>query len=155
MMKLLLNKWSILIMIIAGSVYYVRDHYDYEDLLIVAAKDEGNPRSEQIEYYVGMIYFMRDDYPRAVKAFNQLLTNHPTSYYAPKALARAGLAYKEHNKYDHAREMYHKYLTYFPNHSMKNTVQKRWTHIKFQRGESMHHHLDEAYEEIPEEGKPD
>ncbi|PCI35135.1 MAG: hypothetical protein COB53_11300 [Elusimicrobia bacterium] len=155
MMRLLFNKWSILIMLVCGGIYYVRNHYDYQDLLKVAAKDEGNPRSEQIEYYVGMIYFMRDDYERSIIAFDQLLRNHPTSYYAPKALARSGLAYKEFNKYDQAREMYHKYLTYFPDHSMKNTVQKRWTHIKFQRGEKIHHHLDEVYEEIPVKGKPD
>ena len=155
MMKILLNKWSILIMIICGSVYYVRNHYDYEDLLVVAAKDEGHPRSVQVEYYVGMIYYMRGDYPRSIKAFDQLLRNHPTSYYAPRALARAGMAYKESNQYDHAREMYHKYLTYFPDHSMKSTVMKRWTHIKFQRGQEIHFHLDEVYEEIPERGKPD
>jgi tetratricopeptide (TPR) repeat protein len=155
MLRFLLQPKVIVLLLLIGGVYYVRNHYDYEDLLKVAAKDEGNPRSQQIEYYVGMIYYARNDYPRAIKAFDQLLTNHPTSYYAPKALARAGLAYKEQQKYEHAREMYFKFLTYFPDHSMRNTVQKRWNHIKFQRGEEVHGHLDEAYEEIPEKGKPD
>ncbi len=155
MMRILLNKWTILALIVFGSVYYVRNQYDYEDLLVVASKEEGTLRAQKIEYYVGMIYYQRGDYPRAIKAFNQLLLNSPTGYYAPKALARAGLAYKEHNQYDEAREMYHKFLTYFPDHSLKNTVMKRWTHIKFQRGEKIHWHLDEAYEEIPEKGKPD
>jgi len=155
MLRLILNKYFISIALVFGAVYYVRNHYDYEDLLVVAAKDEGNPRSQQIEYYVGMIYYMRGDYPRSLKAFNQLLLNHPTSYYAPRALARAGLSYKEFNKYPEAREMYHKFLVYFPDHTLKSVVQKRWTHIKFQRGEDIHGHLDEVYEEIPEKGKPD
>lgn len=151
----MINKYTIALALLIGGVYYVRNHYDYEDMLTVAAKDEGNPRSEQIEYYVGLIYYARGDYPRSTKAFDQLLLNHPTSYYAPKALARAGMAYREQNKYDEAREMYAKYLTYFPDHAMKGVVHQRWEHIKFERGGAIHGHLDDAYEEIPEKGKPD
>lgn len=151
----MINKWTISLALLIGGIYYVRNHYDYEDLLTVAAKDEGHPRAEKIEYYVGMIYYARGDYGRSLKAFNQLLLNHPTSYYAPKALARAGISYKEINKYPEAREMYQKYLTYFPDHSMRSDVQKRWNYIKFQRGDEIHGHLDAAYEEIPVKGKPD
>ena len=150
----MINKYTIALAIMLGGFYYVRNHYDYDDLLKVAAKDEGNPRSEQIEYYVGTMYYSRSDFPRAEKAFDQLLLSHPTSYYAPKALMRLGLTYTEQNKWPQAREAYFKYLTYFPDHESKNTVEKRWEAVKFKDGNDIHGHLDEVYSAIPERAKP-
>lgn len=96
--------------LLIGGCQYVSRHYKLEDTLAWAKKNPGSPHAPKINYYVGMIYYGRADYPGAQTAFMQLLQDHATSQYVGKALVRLEDAAEGNHDFDAARMAVDRYL---------------------------------------------
>ncbi len=121
--------WFLAILI--GLGLYVRSHYDFQDALRFSRRHPHPKLSPAVDYYSGMAYYLREDYPRAVDAFTQLLTDYPTSYYAPRGLLRLGSSHMEMRQYQQAREAFEKYMEEFPNGKDRALVDSKYEFIKF------------------------
>lgn len=119
-----------LALLIAAAVY-VHKTYTLDDALAYAKERPEQPVSEKIEYYVGMIHYVKDRFPEAAGAFDQLLTAHPTSYYAPKALLRLGSSYQAMGRWEKAREAYEVYLERYPKGADADIVKRKYEYVKF------------------------
>ena len=116
--------------LIAGFVF-VTQTYTLDDVLGYAAKNPHKPSSERIAYYVGAIHFQKSQYPEALRAYEQVLTDFPTGQYAPKALFRKGTMHLSLNQWSLARESYERYMKEFPAGEDLESVQKKYEYVKF------------------------
>ncbi|MFH1723534.1 MAG: tetratricopeptide repeat protein [Elusimicrobiota bacterium] len=126
-----MRKWIIILAILIGGGWYVKTHYTPQDVLKYAKEHPDPKKAAKLEYYVGTYYFARDRKAEMVGAYNQLLTDHPTCQYAPKALLRVGNYYKDQRDYDTARELYLRYMEDFPEGFDINKVKQKYEFVKF------------------------
>lgn len=120
----------VLALLIAAAVY-VNKTYTLADALAYAKARPEQSVSEKIEFYVGMIHYLKDRWPEAAGAFEQLLAAHPDSRYAPKALLRMGSSYQAMGRWERAREAYETYLRLYPKGADAEIVQRKYEYIKF------------------------
>ena len=97
-----------------GAYYYVSRHYEFHDALVYAQKHPESKISAPVEYYVGMIYYQRADYPKAQEAFSALLAQHPTDYYMEKALMPLSHAADNNADWEAEKIALQKYLDDYP-----------------------------------------
>ena len=126
-----IKKWLIIFAIFIAATVYIRKNYGYEDVLKYSKENPHSEWSPKIDYYVGMAYYMRDDYPEARGAFDQLLTGYPTSQYAPKALLRKGTIEMSMRKWGDARRSFETYMKEWPEGGDMDKVKKKYEFIKF------------------------
>lgn len=126
-----LKKPLIILAVCIGAIAYVRSHYTLDDALRYAKKNPHSEFSEAVEYRIGSLYFMRAKYPQAIRAYRQLLTDYPTSQYAPKALLRLGDAELKMLRYAKAREAWEQYMEEYPNGPDIGIVRKKHEYNKF------------------------
>ena len=128
-----LKKPFIILVVLIGAFFYIRSHYTIRDALRYAKKHPNSDLSEKVEYYAGAYYFFKSEYPKAINAYKQLLTDYPTGQYAPKALLRSGDAHQKAFQWEQAREKYLKYMSEFPDGKDISVVQKKYEYIKFKK----------------------
>ena len=109
---------------------------------------EAGKEKRNMDYYVGMAYYARKRQPEAAAAFRQLLTDYPTSQYAPRALARMGRAYQEMDQWARAREAYDIYIKYFPDGEKRRIIDKRLERIRLKGAGEESAELREVYESL-------
>ncbi len=126
-----LKKPLIILVLIIGAIAYIRSHYTFEDALRYAKKNPHKSFSEKIEYRIGSWQFMRSNYPKAAHAYRQLLTQHPTSQYAPKALLRLGDAQLKMLNYKGATASWAHYIKEYPDGPDIGIVKKKHEYNKF------------------------
>lgn len=126
-----LKKPLIILAVIIGAIVYIRSHYTFEDALRYAKKNPHRSYSEKIEYRIASWQFMRAKYPKAARAYEQLLTQHPTSQYAPKALLRLGDAKLKMLRYKEATSAWAKYIEDYPDGPDIAIVKKKHEYNKF------------------------
>lgn len=130
-MEIDLKKIVIWLVVIIGVGAYINSRYTLEDAVSYAKTHPDPSMSPRIEAYVGGLQYMRSEYPKALNAYEQMLTDYPTCQYAPKALLRVGTIYQERNDFAKAREAYEKYIEQFPEGANIDTVKKKYEFIKF------------------------
>lgn len=117
--------------ILATGVWYGKNHYDFTDVYKWAkARPTHDDRAKSI-YYVGMVYWLKDDGPHTIEVFSGLLTDHPTCQFAPKALLRLGTAYRNVNNWEASRAAYERYIEQFPSGPDIERVQANYEFVKF------------------------
>ena len=117
--------------VLGGGIYYAKNHYDYEDVYKWAkARPEHDSRAKSI-YYIGMVYYLKDDSAKTAEVFGRLLEDHPTCQFAPKALLRLGAAHRNMNNFAEARAAYERYIEQFPNGPDIERVQANYEFVKF------------------------
>ena len=124
-------RYIIVIVALAFGFQYFKKSYDLGDAYKWAqARPYHETRAKAI-YYVGMAYYLKDDHEGTITAFNQLLADHPTCQYAPKALFRLGNAQRDLHHFEEARSAYEKYIEQFPSGSDIQAVQNNYEFVKF------------------------
>ena len=113
-----------------ASITLIQKYYTWDDALAYAKKKPGSS-AQAIEYYVGMAGYMRSNNAVATKAFEQLLADYPTSYYAPKAFLRLGGIYEEKFQWDMAKKNYELYLELFPDGKERRLIETKYDQVKF------------------------
>ncbi len=126
-----LKKPLIILAVIIGAIVYIKSHYTFEDALRYANKNPHKSYSEKIEYRIASWQFFRSNYPKAAHAYTQLLTQHPTSQYAPKALLRLGDAQLKMLDYKGATASWARYMKEYPDGPDIEIVRKKHEYNKF------------------------
>lgn len=117
--------------VLYGGYWYVTKNYRFEDTLAHSKKNPGASWAPAVDYYVGMVYYQRADYPKAQEAFTQLLTDRSTGPYIAKGLLRLATVAEENRDYAVARQSFERFLEEFPDHKDKEVAARRLEAIKF------------------------
>lgn len=117
----------------AAGLYYVQSRHLLYHLLAYVKQNPGSlgGMTPKVEYGMGTLYYVKGNYPCALGAFNQLLTDYPTHYYAPKALFRVGSMHQEMQNWGEAKAAYQKLLEEFPDDPSRSLTEKKLEFIKY------------------------
>lgn len=104
--------------------------YKADDALAWALNNPNHKYSDDVEYYTGLFYYQRADYPKAQAAFSQMLVHHTTmSVHIGKALVRLEDSAEGNHDWETARLAVDKYFElredYFPNDKFLDIMNKR------------------------------
>jgi TolA-binding protein len=130
-MEIDFKKAFIWIAVIVGIGVYINSRYTLDDALKYAKAHPDPKVSPAIDFYVGSLQYMRSEYPQALAAYEQMLTDYPTCQYAPKALLRVGTIYQERNEFQRAKDAYAKYIEQYPSGDSIDIVKKKFEYVQF------------------------
>lgn len=120
-----MKKLVVLAALAYGAYWYASRHYRFDQTLAYAKKNTGKSWAPAAEYYTGLVYLHRAEFPKAQEAFTQLLTDHATSQYAPKALLRQSEAAMENRDWETAKLAADQFLRDYPDHPGARLMEKR------------------------------
>jgi|SRR5579883_342668 len=127
-------KYLLIALALYGGLRLLSNHYgvhETHDLLAFTKKHPSPTLSPTIDYYLGVNYYQRSEYPQAQEAFGQLLQDYPTAQYAASALVRLEDAAEYNKDWDTAKTAAAKYLEQFPNGSESQVIQQRLQVLNF------------------------
>lgn len=123
------------LLIVVGALYglywYASVRFKFEDTLTYARRHPQAAWAPAADYYVGMVYLQRRDFPRSQRAFTQLLTDYPTGPYTARGLLRLSEAAAETSDWPVARESLERFVKEYPNHSGSRVAEQRLELIKY------------------------
>ena len=117
--------------VLYGTYWYASRHFNFADTLVYAKKYPQASWAPAVDYYVGMVYYQRADYPKAQEAFTQLLTDYSTGPYTARGLQRLAVVAQENRDYELARQTLQRFVEEFPDHRDRQNAEKRLEVIKF------------------------
>ncbi|MDP3542977.1 MAG: tetratricopeptide repeat protein [Elusimicrobiota bacterium] len=126
-----MKKLIFVVAVLYGTYWYASRHYNFSDTLVFARKNPQAKWAPAAEYYVGLVYFQRAEYPKAQEAFTQLLTDFSTGPYTAKGLMRLAASAEENRDFEVARQSLTRFLEEFPDHKDKKIAERRLEYIKF------------------------
>jgi len=75
---------------------------------------DDNKYADNAQYYLGNIYFQRENYHRAIEEFDKVVTNYPVGDKVPDAIYMMGLSYKKLGLEDRARTNFNRVMDNYP-----------------------------------------
>ena len=120
-----MKKFLFVVLSLYGAYYYVSRHYDFESMLVYAKKHPQASWVPATEYYVGMMYYQRENYGKANEVLKQLLTDFPTCQYVPGALVRYEDVAETNHDWDTAKAVANRYVEDYPNGGDIEVMRKR------------------------------
>ena len=127
-----MRTYLIVVAVICGLYYFFTRHFEFHDTLALAKSHPAAHWAPSVDYYVGLCYYQRADWPNAQEAFTQLLTDYPTSHYTPKALVYLDDAAEYNHDWDTSKAALSRYLEEFPDGKDYEVMQKRMEMVKYQ-----------------------
>lgn len=124
-------KYILIFLGLYGAYYYASQKLPPVDALAIAKKNPQAQWAPALDYYTGLYHYQRSDYPKAQTAFTQLLTDYPTSQYAPGALYRLGDAAEFNHDWTTAKEALERYIDEFPNERNSELARKKLDLLKY------------------------
>ena len=109
-----MNRFLIVVLALYGGYYYASKRYEFHDTLIYAQKHPNKAWSGPVQYYIGLAYYQRTDYPKAQEAFTKLLELDPTGYYTPKVLIHLDDVAQYNRDWDTAKAALSRYIEEYP-----------------------------------------
>jgi TolA-binding protein len=125
------KKLIFVVAVLYGTYWYASRHYNFADTLVYAKKHPQAKWAPAADYYVGMVYYQRADYPKAQEAFTQLLADYSTGPYTARGLQRLAVVAQENRDYELARQTLQRFVEEFPDHRDRANAEKRLEVIKF------------------------
>lgn len=126
-----MKKLILVIAVLYGTYWYASNHFNFSDTLVYARKNPQASWAPAVDYYVGIVYYQRDEFPAAQAAFTQLLTDYSTGPYTTRGLLRLSLAAQENRDYEVARQSLQRFIEEFPDHPDRQVAEHRLEAIKF------------------------
>lgn len=128
-------RFLIVIALIYGAFHYVSKNFKFDDTLVWAHKNPGSKWADDVNYYVGLTYYQRADYPKSQEAFMQLLMDQATmSQHLGPALVRLEDSAEGNHDWETAKLSMDKYFDlredYFPKDKNLDLMQKRQEGLK-------------------------
>lgn len=130
-----MRTYVLIVLALAGSYYFITRKVKLDEPLAYSAKYKNSSWAPAANYYIGLAYYQRSDYPRAQEAFTQLLGNHATSYYAPQGLMYLADAAEENRDYATAKEALARYLEEYPEGKEKDRAAKKLELLRYRHGQ--------------------
>lgn len=112
-------------LVVGGFWWYATHKFNFADTMAYAQKHPSSSWAPAVEYSIGMVYYQRDDFPKAQETFTQLLTDFPTGQYAARGMLRLSEAAEENRDYATEKEILDRFLEEYPDHPDKNIAIKR------------------------------
>lgn len=111
-----MNTYIICLLAFAGIFYYGKSHWNihFHDTLVYAKKNTNKSIAPKIEYWMGVTYYQKGKYALSQEAFTQLLTDHPTCQYVPKALLGLADAADYNHDWEVAKGALARYVEEYP-----------------------------------------
>jgi len=126
-----LKKWLAVAAVLYGTYWYATTRYNFSDTLVYARKNPQASWAPAVDYYVGLVYYQRNEPAKAQEAFTQLLTDYSTGPYTADGLRWLATAAQENKDYEVARQSLQRFIEEFPDHKERPSVEKRLEIIKF------------------------
>lgn len=125
--------WKIpaVLILLYGACHYVGNNLDFDKALKLAETHKSASWAPRYSYALGSFYYMKSDYPKALAAYDRLLTDHPTCQYAAKALFRGGDSAENVRDWERAKSFYRIYLVEFPAGKDAEIIQKRLEYLNY------------------------
>jgi len=126
-----LKKLIVVFAILYGTYWYASSRFNFADTLVYARKNPQAKWAPAADYYVGLVYYQRAEYPKAQEAFTQLLTDYSTGPYTASGLRRLASAAEENRDYETARQSLTRFIEEFPDHKERKAAEQKLDMIKF------------------------
>jgi outer membrane protein assembly factor BamD (BamD/ComL family) len=124
-----MKKFYFLVMVVGGVWWYASHRFNFADTMVYAQKHSSASWAPALEYSVGMVYYEREDYPKAEEAFNQLLTDFATGEYQARGLLRLSEAAEDNRDYQMARDAANRYIEEYPDGPDRAIAERRKEHL--------------------------
>jgi outer membrane protein assembly factor BamD (BamD/ComL family) len=132
-----LNAYIMTVLAIAGSYWVVVHKVNLDDPLKHTHQYKDKGWSAHANYYIGLAYYQRSDYPRAQAAFEQLLADHAstsTNTYRAKGLVYLSDAANQGNDFSTAKYASQLYVDEFPEGKDIDRMKKKLEYLKYKYG---------------------
>ena len=127
-----MTRFALILLSLYGGWFFVSKYYKFDDTLAYAQKHPGSKLSAPTEYWVGMVYYQRGDYPKAKEAFAALLEQHPTDhYYIQKAIIPYDDAAGYTFDWETSKMLLQRYLDEYPDGKNAELARKRLEMVKY------------------------
>lgn len=126
-----MKKFVIFFAILYGIYWYASEKFSFEGTLAYAHNNQHKKWAPAAEYYVGLVYYQRAEYPKAQEAFTMLLTDFSTGTYTASGLWRLASAAEENRDYETARQSLTRLLEEFPDYKERKAAERKLEYIKF------------------------
>lgn len=128
-------RFLIVIALIYGAFHYVSKNYKFDDILTWAHNNPGSKYADHVNYYVGLAYYQRADYPKSQQALMQLFVDQSTmSVHLGPALVRLEDSAEGNHDWETAKMATDKYFElredYFPKEKNLEIMQRRQEGLK-------------------------
>jgi TolA-binding protein len=129
-------KIYIIVCLIGIGAFYGYEKYSGQMTPLEAALDHAKKKpdpvwSPRIQYWVGMIYYQRSEFPQAQATFNALLTDYPTCHYAPDGLIKLNLAAQENKDWETAKAALARYVEEYPKEKQIDMARKSLEQLRY------------------------
>jgi TolA-binding protein len=126
-----LKKLLVIAAILYGTYWYASARFNFADTLVYARKNPQAKWAPAADYYVGLVYYQRGEYPKAQEAFTQLLTDYSTGPYTAAGLRRLASAAEQNRDFETSRQSLQRFITEFPDHKERRAAEAKFEMIKF------------------------
>ena len=126
-----MKKFLIVVAVLYGAGWYASRYMGYQEALAWAKKHPQSEWAPAADYYVGLAYYQKAEYPKSQEAFTQLLTDYATGPYVAKGLLRQASAAEENRDWPVARQSLERFIEEFPDHKDKRAAEQKLDMIKF------------------------
>lgn len=130
-----MRNYVLIVLAISGSYWYVTRKVELDEPLAYAAKYKHKGWSAAADYYIGIAYYQRSDYPRAQAAFEQLLTHHATSHYVPRSLMYLADSAERNNDWSKVKEALYRYTEEFPEGKDIERAKSKLDYVRYKHGD--------------------
>lgn len=125
-----MKKFAVFILLLFAFGTWFHSRVSPESVLTFAKRKNHPEWSPKLEYWLGLYHQTRDQHAQAEAAFTQLLTEHPSSYYAPAARIKLGSTYYRTGERARSMEQFQIYLEQYPDGEFKSIAQKNIEMLK-------------------------
>lgn len=134
----MMKAYTITVLVIAG-LWYGWQRYGgvvtANDPLAYTKEHKNEKWADEANYYIGVYYYQRSDYPKAQTAFTQLLADQATSQYVEKGLMYLADTATETRDWTVAKESLAKYLEDYPQGKERERAKTKLEFIRYKHGE--------------------
>lgn len=130
----MMRTYTIVVLVIA-AVWYGWQRYGgvvtANDPLAYTAEHKNEKWADEANYYTGVYYYSRSDYPKAQRAFSQLLADQATSQYVEKGLMYLADTAEQNREFGTARDALVKYLEDYPQGKERERAKSKLEFIQY------------------------
>ena len=126
-----MRKLIVVFALLYGVYWYASSRFNFANTLVYAHNNQQAKWAPAAEYYIGLVYYQRAEYPKAQEAFTQLLTDFSTGPYTARGLRRLASSAEENRDFGIARQSLTRFIEEFPDDKERRAAEARLDMIKF------------------------
>jgi TolA-binding protein len=129
-----MNTYVLIVALIGGSYWYVTHKVKLDEPLAYTAKHKKESWAPRANYYIGLTYYQRSDYPKAQAAFSQLLIDHATSQFVENSLIYLADSAETQNDWNKVKECLARYVEEYPEGKHIERAKAKLDFVRYKHG---------------------